>query len=185
MQPPLFFSSGYVRCLALITGVTLAVFLSWWMYWESAFASLANQSANITTQQAGIRDKAYRAHLSVAQQPTQRKLLKKIDQTLQVMAPNVSSVEVTRWIDDMAKEARLHDTTIRWLNDKGYPHYREKTVELTIRGNFLALERFFKTIHDQHRVMTFSYSQWQKTDSSAEITVIARGHIYQWNDEES
>ncbi len=176
----LFFNSVSVRVLLMLLSVYLAVSATCFLYWQDEFSRMSDENRTLLAGQKELSQKNYQTSSYVSQQSTRIATYKQVSDQILNMASNSSSVEVTQYINSMAKAAQIQKADIRWLEETNFPLYIEKTFELKVAGDFLSLERFFRTIAEQKRLLSFSYSQWIKSNRAENIVVIAKGHSYQW-----
>lgn len=176
----LFFRNILFRVVLMQLGVCLLIGATYFWYWSEKYSYVSGEQVTLLAKQQELNHNSYQISVYVSQQPSRRASYEQVTTRILKMAANSSSVEVTQHINRIAKATHIHKADIRWLGETISPLYIEKTFELKVVGDFMALEQFFRTIAEHERLLSFSYSQWLKNNRADHIVVIAKGHSYQW-----
>jgi len=179
------FGKKSVRLSFVIVTALLAVAISYVFSWKGMLVLVDSKYEHLMRLNEKIIHENYHIvhylsdHLSRMKKESQQKLI------VAEMTVSSSNFMVIQHIDNVARMTKIRRHNIRWLGEKRFPLYVERTFELILSGDFSALHSFFLSLAEDPMLLSFSYSKWSKSQSAIGlITVTATGHSYQWIDGE-
>ncbi|MCE0493963.1 type 4a pilus biogenesis protein PilO [Vibrio salinus] len=176
----IFFHYRYARLFLLGICVSCFVGFTWFWGWNPLFCELSRKYIQTADNQVKNDAQSYQYYKYVSGRQNRKDDFDSVHQWLLSMTSHPSSIEITKFLEEVADKSGVKKADIRWLERRQTHWYEEKIFELKVTGNFVALELFFEKLAEHEPLVIFSYSQWLKSDESGDINVMTKGHSYRW-----